>query len=198
MSGFDVYRTYLALKTHFNNDSYDFFKNNGQVSAKQDTFHLRPDRWSFEKVYSKYPKTYFEFLLSNISQDRHFYIKQFNSQKSKDTYLEWMRKKESRFYILEQTITLLKDVSSEKNIKIHQAFKPLKNTHPVFFQLYLAKKIDLETFIIFFRSLSLGHLWKEYESDIIYQNTMSIIKKYKLFVEYIPKYKEYIINECTR
>ena len=36
--GFDVYKTYLAVKLHFASDSYDYYKYGGKVNAKLDTF----------------------------------------------------------------------------------------------------------------------------------------------------------------
>ena len=36
--GFDVYKTYLAVKLHFASDTYDYYKYDGKVNAKLDTF----------------------------------------------------------------------------------------------------------------------------------------------------------------
>ena len=41
--GFDVYKTYLAIKLHFQSDSYDYYKYGGKVNAKLDTFTKRKD-----------------------------------------------------------------------------------------------------------------------------------------------------------
>ena len=48
--GFDVYKTYLAVKLHFTSDTYDYYKYDGKVNAKLDTFTKRKDRYFFHKL----------------------------------------------------------------------------------------------------------------------------------------------------
>ena len=38
MTGFEVYKTYLALKQHFTKQEYDYFKYNGKVRANENSF----------------------------------------------------------------------------------------------------------------------------------------------------------------
>ena len=47
MTGFECYKTYLALKHHFTNQSYDYFKYNGKTKANEQTFKTRKDRYFF-------------------------------------------------------------------------------------------------------------------------------------------------------
>ena len=42
--GFAAYVTFLAIKQHFTVDSYDFFKYNGKVNAKYDSFVTKNDK----------------------------------------------------------------------------------------------------------------------------------------------------------
>ena len=43
--GYDAYCLYLAINNHFHSDSYDFFKYNGKVSAKLESFMKRKDKY---------------------------------------------------------------------------------------------------------------------------------------------------------
>ena len=52
--GFDVYKTYLAVKLHFASDTYDYYKYDGKVNAKLDTFTKRKDRYFFHKLSTRY------------------------------------------------------------------------------------------------------------------------------------------------
>ena len=52
--GFDAYCLYLAVNNHFHTDSYDFFKYNGKVSAKLESFLKRKDKYHFAKLSRKY------------------------------------------------------------------------------------------------------------------------------------------------
>jgi hypothetical protein len=53
MHGFDVYRTYLAMKLHFSNDKFDFFQYEGKVNAKEETYQQRNDFYFFETLARK-------------------------------------------------------------------------------------------------------------------------------------------------
>ena len=48
MTGFEVYKMYLALKNHFTRDNYDYQKYNGKVSASEKAFEQRRDRFFFK------------------------------------------------------------------------------------------------------------------------------------------------------
>ena len=50
MTGFEVYKMYLALKQHFTKEKYDFYKYNGKVRANEKSFEERRDRYFFLKV----------------------------------------------------------------------------------------------------------------------------------------------------
>ena len=51
--GFDVFKTYLAVKNHFTTD-YDYNKYGGRVTAKLESFTKRPDRYFFHKLSKRY------------------------------------------------------------------------------------------------------------------------------------------------
>ena len=47
MEPFEVYQKYLALRTHFKSDSYDYFRYHGKLKANRDKFE------TFWQVYCK-------------------------------------------------------------------------------------------------------------------------------------------------
>ena len=53
--GFDAYKTYLAIKQHFTS-GYDYFKYNGKVKAKIESFLKRKDKFFFRKLQKRYDK----------------------------------------------------------------------------------------------------------------------------------------------
>ena len=68
--GFDVYKTYLAVKLHFASDTYDYYKYGGKVNAKLDTFTKRKDRYFFHKLSTKYAETdILDFFVANFLSD---------------------------------------------------------------------------------------------------------------------------------
>lgn len=54
MTGFEVYKMYLALKQHFTKEKYDFYKYNGKVRANEKSFEESSDRYFFKKLATKY------------------------------------------------------------------------------------------------------------------------------------------------
>ncbi len=68
--GFEVFKTYLAIKLHFTTDNYDYFNYGGKVNCKLETFTKRNDRYFFHKLskqYDKYEIT--DFFVANFLDD---------------------------------------------------------------------------------------------------------------------------------
>ena len=55
MTPFDTYKIYLAMKSHFTREKYDYFQYGGKTNASLDSFYKRKDRYFFEKTSRKYP-----------------------------------------------------------------------------------------------------------------------------------------------
>ena len=50
MEPFEVYQKYLALRTHFKSDSYDYFRYHGKLKGNRDKFETRKDKYHFYTV----------------------------------------------------------------------------------------------------------------------------------------------------
>ena len=50
MTAFDCYKTYLAIKQHFTQPAYDYFRYYGATSASMTSFNRRKDKYFFEKM----------------------------------------------------------------------------------------------------------------------------------------------------
>ena len=51
MTGFEVYKMYLALKQHFTKEKYDYHKYRGKVRASEDAFEQRHDRYFLSLIH---------------------------------------------------------------------------------------------------------------------------------------------------
>ena len=94
LRGFDVYKTYLALKRHFNSDRYNYFnysfKNRG-VSARYTTYQNRNDRYFFENL-AKELKKHEEvegFLVSNFVYNSNMWVGEMYGDEAKRTHNKW-------------------------------------------------------------------------------------------------------------
>ena len=50
MTPYDVYTTYLAMKKHFTDVKYDFFRYNGKTRSSVSAFNKRRDKYFFERT----------------------------------------------------------------------------------------------------------------------------------------------------
>jgi len=79
--GFNAYKLYLAVKNHFTT-SYDFFKYNGKVNAKEDSFLKRKDKFFFAKLQRKYKDNDLrDLFVSNFADGEDFWIGNVLTQK---------------------------------------------------------------------------------------------------------------------
>ena len=47
MDAYEAYQKYLALRTHFKDDKYDYHRYHGKLKANRDRFEVRRDKYSF-------------------------------------------------------------------------------------------------------------------------------------------------------
>ena len=105
--GFNAYKTYLAVKNHFTT-SYDYFKYNGKVSAKTDSFLKRRDKFFFNKLERKYtPDQIRELFVSNFADGEDFWVGNVLTLKAEEVYNNWKKRQESLSYIFEQVLRFL-------------------------------------------------------------------------------------------
>ena len=68
--GFDVYKTYVAVKLHFTTSAYDYHKYNGKVNASLEQFTRRNDRYFFYKLSTRYTKdSIVDYFVSNFASN---------------------------------------------------------------------------------------------------------------------------------
>ena len=67
LNGYETFCLYLAIKNHFTQTSYDFFKYNGKTNVSKESFLSRRDRFQFEKLARKYDeKELRSFLIAQM------------------------------------------------------------------------------------------------------------------------------------
>ena len=191
--GFDVYRTYLAMKMHFTKEQFDFFQYDGKVRAKEETYQQRQDFYFFETVARKYTdQEVKEYLLASFvlaSDSTKVWIGDIK-RVGKDNWLVWQRQIQSRSYNFEQDLGRLVDHLEASELSFNQLFET-SGGHPPLLKLHLKNKISLDSLIIMDMVLKFVPLWDKKMSDPLWQSISFKIKKYKPFMS-IPtnKYKE--------
>ena len=196
MSPFEVYQSYLSLKSHFSNPKYDFFKYNKKVRATLTSFNKRSDKYWFEKTSRKYPdKEIVDFLVSNFvatDNPQNIWIGEIINS-GEETYTEWMKRQQSLTYLFkEQSEQLLSET------KLEDAFNCSKG-HPPVLKKFLGGKISPEVLVIYDIIFQFGNVFDTKLSDPVWETVSLKIKKYKPFLNIdVFQYKKLlreIVNE---
>lgn len=177
MSAFECYKEYMALKNHFTQKSYDYFKYNGKTRVNFDSFENRKDKLFFQKV-AKHPDAK-NYILANLVENEKTWIKDIAySQEAEKIYQNWSRRIQSLTYNFQSEISKLND-------DFNSNFKISDGSHPYVLKLYLRKEICLETLIILVDTVSCGSYWnKKLEYDPVWEETSNKIIKYRPFLSY--------------
>ena len=139
--GFDVYKTYLAVKLHFTSDTYDYYKYGGKVNAKLDTFTKRKDRYFFHKLSTKYAEAdILDFFVANFLADSKRWIGNLLANDGRGVYLDYKKRKESFAYHFKQDCgTIVSDFSS-RGLSFNDGFFCPNGQHPRMLRLLIQKK----------------------------------------------------------
>ena len=186
MNGYKVYILYLALKTHFTNPQYEFFKNRGQIKATYDSFNKRNDKYFFEKLAEFYPtkKRCLGFIVSNLLVDKGFYVGDFRSRFHEKNYQEWLGRIESLLYIFEQDLRKIKNETEENGGTFRNIFKiEPGNTTSRFVEMTLEGVTTLETYVIVDNILGLTGYYDGKIIDPLYDEFAFKVKKYSPFIQ---------------
>jgi hypothetical protein len=179
MEPFQVFCNYLALKSHFTNPKYDYFKYNKKVRASLDSYHKRSDRYFFEKVSRKYKdKEIVDFFVSNFvssNNSGNLWIGEIINSGEKN-YIEWMKRQQSLTY-------LFKEQSAElfSQTKLDDALSCIKG-HPVILKKYLSGSLYLENLVIYDKILNFSKDFDKKLLDPIWETVSLKIHKYKPFI----------------
>ena len=192
MTAYEAYRDYLALRNHFNNEKYDYFKYLGKVSGSVVSFEKRKDRFFFEKL-AKHRDPH-GLMVANFIDNPKTWIKDIAySEAASKTYEAWVKRLQSLTYLIAEDAKKL-DPDFNSNFKVEDG------EHPNILRLYLGGQITLETLVVLCDILGCTSYWeKKMEGDPIWEETSLKIKKYRPFVKYdATKIKQRLVDIFTK
>jgi len=182
--GFAAYQTYVAIRNHFKQDSYDFFKYNGKTRVRQDSFLKRSDRYFFAKLQRKLSTSELVgFFVANFINDDSNWSGSLVTENSMTVYNQWMKKIQSLSYTFEQDCLTLKEAVDINGKSFDNLFTANGN-HPPLLKLYLGNRIQLETMVIIDQLLRYSKSWsRDLDDDIVWNSVKSLIDNYSSFVQ---------------
>ena len=181
--GFGAYKLYLAVRNHFTS-SYDFFKYNGKVNAKEESFLKRKDKFFFAKLQRKYNDDQLrDLFVSNFADGEDFWIGNVLTQKAEAVYSEWKARQIKLSYIFEQDLKFLKDYYSERNLDFNSLFV-MEDGHPILLQCVLRNDIFVETMIIIDKTSNYSRKWNKVLDDPVWTEFKKRMDKYSPFIKF--------------
>ena len=195
MLPFDCYKTYIAMKSHFTKDSYDYQRYGNRLPRlKVTSFYKRKDRFFFEKMSRDFPdKEIEEFFIANFisgTDPASIYMADI-IKNGRQTYKEWQKRNQSLSYTFKEDI---ENIFEKK--KVDDVFDCRKG-HPPILKSYLGKKTTLETMVICDIILGYGKDFDKRLNDPVWETVSRKVKKYKPFLNInVPRYKK-ILKEVV-
>lgn len=178
MDGFEAYKHYLALKSHFNTKTYDYFKYGGAVKAKRESFDVRNDRYFFQKLAKRKDITDFLVSLFVYGKKDMWIGDVVRNEECEVMYRKWQKVKQSLTYVFMGDLEKFND-------DLVSSFIVTDGQHPHALKLLMREEIHLETFIILNDIMRFTPMWnREIVEQTIWPEIRQKCKKYHPFLEY--------------
>jgi len=196
-NGFEAYKIYMAIKLHFTTDSYDYFKYEGKVNIKLETFTKNNARYFFHKLSTKYTRdSLVDFFVANFLNDGSKWIKELTTSDGESVYLDWKKRYDAFNYHFRSDCVFIFNDFNNRKLSFDDGFNAFGGQHPRFFQLVLSKKISYESAVVFNQILGFVKRWnKQIDEKVIWPIHSKRIKKYTPFVRYNPTEIKLIMKE---
>jgi len=180
MMPFDCYKTFLAMKSHFTKETFDYQKFGNRLSKiTLKSFYKRKDRFYFESMVRKYPDKDIEnFFVSNFvaGSDPQLVYMATIVKTGEHTYREWQKRIQSLSYVFKNETGELFD-----DRKVDDVFNCSKG-HPPILKSHLGGKTSLETLIICDKILGYRNNFDKKMDDVVWKSVSMKMKKYSPFL----------------
>ncbi len=184
--GFDVFKTYLAVKLHFTTKTYDYNKYGGKVNCKLETFTKRNDRYFFHKLSTRYnADEILEFFVANFVNDSKKWIRNLLENDGREVYLDYRKRKESFIYHFKSDCSALNTDLNRRGLSFDDGFLSINGQHPRVLRLLIQRTISYQTALVLDYFLNFCKNWnKEIKEKIIWPEISFKIMKLKPFINF--------------
>ena len=176
---YDAYRYYMAIKLHFESDSYHAIKYHYKTSVSQQSFWKRKDKYHFAKVAKKCntEQDLIEFFVCHFADDLSWVGDMLDKE---DSLIQYKKKKESLMYHFNLDMIALREVhtSFDDMFKIGE-----DSPYPRIINYYLQDKVDINTVSILNKLTGFLNGVRVNESQL-YPVIRKRILKYECFVTF--------------
>lgn len=188
MTPYEAYCLFLAIKMHFTNAQYDFFKYHGKVRSNIDSFHKRRDKYHFAKLAKhKDPTGY--LVAQYVSGDFTGWVGDCITEEAERRYTEYLARRQSISYNFNIELERLSE-----DFLSH--FKVREGQHPSLLVLFKRGGISIETFTILNNHLNFFEIWdKKIDDTVLWPTIRDRCLKYRPFLHYDKAKIKCILHE---
>jgi hypothetical protein len=180
LSGYGAYQLYLAIRTHFNSDSYDFFKFGGKTNATKHSYMKRRDKQFFEALAKRYNfQELKDLYVSNFIEGRHYPVN-LVEEEAHSTFFEYCRKRDALGYVFGDELGKVFVKGVKESISVN------RGEYPRILLLYMQHEIGLETLVLFNEYLPFIPMFDKAlgKQDILWSVIRQQMLKFKPFMKY--------------
>lgn len=172
---YEAYRKFLAIKLHFESDSYDYFKYHGKVSASNDSFERRKDKFFFYKLSKK--EDVEKFLVSNLFRDTNIWVGSLLDEEREIKYKDFASRLQSITYNFENDL--------RKFSNFNEALDITNGDYPLIYTQYKRGKVYPETLLILNDFMKIFDYWdREIVDKFSWPTEKKMLLKLKPFIQY--------------
>jgi len=164
MTGYDAFGIYQALKLHFTQDSYDFFKYNGKTHLSVNAFENRKDKYHFYKLSRKYTdkQNLTDFIVANLLVSDRLWVGDLLSEDADVRYRTRQKVLQSLSYVFENDCRTLFEGQNPNDI-----LKVSDGDYPVLLRKAVRNEIAIETVCMLNKILNFVPKWDKQITDTI-------------------------------
>lgn len=199
MDGFGVYRKYVALKLHFQQKKYDYFKFSGVAKVSREKFEMRNDKYFFHRISKVYDDTQVEQLfVSNFVINKNVWIGDIVSEIGRKNYLDYRKKHQSLEYIFSEDMKRIHNLIISGVLRSFDSlFESTEcDNWPEIVALTMQETICLETFIIMNKALNfMPKISAKIDDTLVWPEVQQLSKKYAPFIQVdVKRFKKIMKN----
>jgi hypothetical protein len=182
MTGYETFGIFQALKLHFTQESYDYFKYNGKTNITITSFENRKDKYHFYKLSRKFTnkEDLIDFLVANLVEDNNIWVGNLLNEDADNRHLKYKKVLQSLSYVFENDCHILFDDLDNPNDIIKT-----DGHYPILLTKALRKEIHIQTLVLLNNMLGFIPMWSKKITDTIHwpNYRMKVLK----IASFLPK-----------
>ena len=164
MTGYEAYELFQALKRHFTQEKFDFFKYRGHINTSKEAFENRKDKWHFYKLSRKFgtKQELTDFLIANFLDNENIWVNNLLVEEADIRYIEYKKVMQSLAYTFENDcISLFEDCKDPNSLLV------TNGDYPILLTKALRKEIHIQTLVLLNNILGFVPMWSKTITDTI-------------------------------